>query len=130
MDISVWNKNTCTHIFFSSIFNETHTSGWRFLSSLKGKQDTGLTILYGVLAHLSICSGWAIRITLRPSSIVRCPFTLFKRHLLWNHRADHNETSQGCSLCEALTKLFKEFHSMQNSGYHGNQKKKTLNIFF
>jgi hypothetical protein len=29
-----------------------------------------------------------------------------------------------------LKKLFKEFNSTQNSGCHGNQKKKTLKIFF
>jgi len=53
--------------------------------------------LISFLAHLSICSGWAFVIALRPSSIVRpasvwCPSGLrpasvhiFKQHLLCNH---------------------------------------------
>ena len=46
-----------------------------------------------------------------------------KRHLL-NHLANVDEISQGCSLGGALSKLFKEINSMQNSGCHGNQKEK------
>ena len=47
----------------------------------------------------------------------------FKQHLLHNHRVDCHQISQEWSLGGPLTKLFKEFHSMQNSGCHGNQKK-------
>ena len=48
----------------------------------------------------------------------------FKRHLLLNRLANFDETSQGCSLGGALSKLLKEMNSMQNSGCHGNRKEK------
>lgn len=34
------------------------------------------------------------------------------------------KTWHGCSLHEVLTKLLKEFHSMQNSDYYGNLNEK------
>ena len=46
-----------------------------------------------------------------------------------NHWANLDETWQGCSLGEALQKLFKEFNSIHNSGCHGNQKEKKCKIF-
>ena len=53
----------------------------------------------------------------------------FKRLLLLNHRANLDETWQGCSLGEALQNLFKEFNSIHNSGCPGNQMEKNCKIF-
>ena len=73
-----------------------------------------------------------------PMSGVRrasCAVHNFIKHLLLlNHRANLDETWQGCSLGEALPKLFKRLNSNHNSGCHGNQKEKkiakSLKIFF
>ena len=58
----------------------------------------------------------------------------FKHLLLLNHWANLDETWQGCSMGEALPKLFKRLNSTPNSGCHGNQKEKklekSLKIFF
>ena len=63
----------------------------------------------------------------RPMSVVRrrsCVIHNFFKHLLLNHWASLNETWQGCSLGEALPKLFKRLNSTHKSGCHGNQKEK------
>ena len=76
----------------------------------------------------------------RPMSVARCPscavrrpscfvHNLFKHLLLLNHWANLNETWQGCSLGEALPKLFKRLNSSLKSGYHGNQNEKNSKIF-
>ena len=62
----------------------------------------------------------------RASSVVH---NFFKHLLLLNHWANLDETWQGCSLGEALPKLFKRLNSSQNSGCHGNQKEKNRKIF-
>ena len=79
------------------------------------------------LAHLSTkCSWWAFVIAQCPSSVVH---NFFKHLLLLNHWANLDETWQGCSLGEALPKLFKRLNSSHNSGCHGNQKEKNRKIF-
>ena len=73
-----------------------------------------------------------------PMSVMRCASSVvhnfFKHLLLLNDWANLNETWLGCSLGEALPKLFKRLNSNHNSGCHGNQKKKkiakSLKIFF
>ena len=66
----------------------------------------------------------------RPMSGVRRPswviHNFFKHILLLNHWANLDETWQGCSLGEALPKLFKRLNSNHNSGCHGNQKEKKI----
>ena len=59
----------------------------------------------------------------------------FKHLLLLNHRANIDETWQGCSLGETLQKLFKKFDSIHNStlvALATKRKKiaKSLKIFF
>ena len=53
----------------------------------------------------------------------------FKHLLLLNHWTNLDETWQGCSLGEALPKLFKRLNSKYNSGCHGNQNEKNSKIF-
>ena len=69
----------------------------------------------------------------RPMSVVCCPscsvHNFVKHLLLLNHWANLDETWQGCSLGEALPKLFKRLNSNHNSGYHGNQKEKNSKVF-
>ena len=62
-------------------------------------------------------------ITHHPSSSIH---NFFKQHLLINHWASFNENSQDWSLDD--WKLFKHLESMQDSGCHGNQKKKFKNL--
>ena len=66
----------------------------------------------------------------RPMSGVRrllCVIHNFFKHLLLlNHWANLDETWQGCSLDEALPKLFKRLNSNHNSGCHGNQNEKKM----
>ena len=73
----------------------------------------------------------------RPMSGVRHPSCVvnnfFIHLLLLNHRANLDETWQGCAFGEARPKLFKRLNSTHNSGCHGNQKEKiakSLKIFF
>ena len=57
----------------------------------------------------------------------------FKHLLLPIHKANLDETWQGCSLGKALQKLFKDFNSFQNSGCDGNLTKinaKSLKTIF
>ena len=66
----------------------------------------------------------------RPSCIIH---NFFKHLLLLNHWPNLDETWQGCSLGEALPKLYKRSNSTHNSGCHGNKKEKiakSLKIFF
>ena len=71
--------------------------------------------------------GW---VTVRPSVVVVVrPFTFFKLHLLLNHWMDSNQTWQKWSLGGPLSKLFKEFDSMQNSGCYGNKREKSTKTF-
>ena len=77
----------------------------------------------------------------RPMSGVHCvvrrapsvDHNFLKHLLLLNHRANLDETLQGCSLGEALPELFKRLNSTHNSSCHGNQKEnkkaKSLKIF-
>ena len=64
----------------------------------------------------------------RPMSGVRLlsciVHNFFKHFLLLNHRANLDETWQGCSFGEAQPKLSKRLNSNHNSGCHGNQKEK------
>ena len=53
----------------------------------------------------------------------------FKLHLLLNHWMDSNQTWQKWSLGGPLSKLFKEFDSMQNSGCYGNKREKSTKTF-
>ena len=76
---------------------------------------------------ITICPA-SVRPAGRPSGRPSVNFS-FKRHLLINHWANSNQTSQEHTLGEALPKLFKEFNSMQNSGCHGNQKANKSTIF-
>ena len=62
----------------------------------------------------------------RPSCVVH---NFFKHLLLLNQWVNLDETWQGCSLGEALPKLFKRLNSNHNSGCHGNQKEKNSKIF-
>ena len=60
-------------------------------------------------------------------SFCDCPMSgvvhnFFKHLLLLKHWANLDETWQGCSLGEALPKLFKRLNSSHNSGCHGNEK--------
>jgi hypothetical protein len=79
---------------------------------------------HGFLAHLSqsdrvsFCDRFSSGVL--PASVN----FYFKCHLLINHKANFIQTSQECSFGGHLLKLFKEFNSMQNSGCHGNRKKK------
>ena len=65
----------------------------------------------------------------------RCYFSLyvymenFKNLLKINQWPDFKIISQECSLGDPLSDSFKKSGYMQNSGCHGNQKKKTLKIF-
>ena len=52
-----------------------------------------------------------------------------KQHLILNHLVEFHQTSQGWSLDDPLSKLLKDFHSMQNSGCLGNLKEKNFKIF-
>ena len=45
-----------------------------------------------------------------------------------NHKAEFHKISQEWPLNGPLLKLFKDFHTMEYSGCHGNQKE-TLKIF-
>ena len=73
-----------------------------------------------ILTHPSTkCSRWVFVITCL--SVVN---NFFEHPLLINHKADCNRTLQECTLGEALSKLFKEFESMQNAGCHDNKKSK------
>ena len=65
-------------------------------------------------------------------SFCDCPMSgvhNFFKHLLLNHWANLDETWQGCSLGEALPKLFKRLNSTHISGCHGNQNEKNSKIF-
>ena len=57
----------------------------------------------------------------RPMSVIH---NFFKHLLLLNHWANLDETWQGCSLGEALPKVFKRLNSNHNFGCHGNQNEK------
>ena len=64
-------------------------------------------------------------------SVVQCAFrcpsvinNFFEHLLLSTHKASCNQTLQECSLDEALSKMFKEFNSMKNSGCPSNKKGK------
>ena len=69
----------------------------------------------------------------RPMSVIRLASSifhnLFKHLLLLNHWASLDETWQGCSLGEAVPKLFKRLNSSHKSGCHGNQQEKNIKIF-
>ena len=81
------------------------------------------------LAHLSTCWRCA-QGELFWKADVRLPSSVNNWHLLLNHWANLNQTSQEWSLGGTNWKLFKELVSKQNSGCHSNQKKKkTLKNF-
>ena len=77
------------------------------------------------LLMVSFCDR-SMSVVRRASSVVH---NFFKHLLLLNHWANLDETWQGCSLGEALPKLFKRLNSSHNSGCHGNQKEKNRKIF-
>ena len=58
-----------------------------------------------------------------------CLHNFFKWHLLLNHWANFHQISKEWSLGDTDWSLFKHLESMQDSGCHGNQKKKTSEIF-
>ena len=80
-----------------------------------------------LLAHLS--SMWAFVIigclsfAVHPSLVWCLPTIYIKQHLL-NCLVEFHQTLKGLFLDGPLSKLFKDFNSIQNSGCHGNQKEK------
>jgi hypothetical protein len=79
------------------------------------------------LCHRSICD--AVAYSDSPVCVFVCVCVCYidyivnlKNLLVKNHLSNFNQTWQDWSLGEGLPKLFKEFHSMQKSGCHGNQK--------
>ena len=76
-----------------------------------------------LLGWSSVCrpsSSSSSSVVRRPSSVVN---NLLKHLLLWNYWWESDQTWHRCSLDGLLWKLLKWFHSMKNSGCHGNQKK-------
>ena len=60
---------------------------------------------------------------------VRCVSTIyFKHYLLLNYCVEFHQTLQELSLDGPLSKMFKDFNSMQNSGCHGNHKENFKNL--
>ena len=70
-----------------------------------------------------LCSGWAIVITFRPSSVhpsVRPSVNNFKRLLLWNRWANFAQISYGASLGWGNEKLLKWSRSVDQDGRHAH----------
>ena len=74
-----------------------------------------------------LCSGWAIVITFRPSSVhpsvrpsVRASVNIFKRLLLWNRWANFAQISYGASLGWGNEKLLKWSRSVDQDGRHAH----------
>ena len=68
-----------------------------------------------------LCSGWAIVITFRPSSVRACvcpSVNIFNRLLLWNRWANFAQISYGASLGWGNEKLLKWLRSVDQDGRH------------
>ena len=81
---------------------------------------------YVFLAHLSFAQGellWSPFVR-RSASVVRQLFLLSNQLVNWD------ETSQKASFQWPHQISFKFLRSMQNSGFHGNEMKKTSKFFF
>ena len=70
--------------------------------------------------------GW---VTVVVVVVVLRPFTISNYISSYNHRMSSNQTWQKWSLGGPLSKLFKEFDSMQNSGCYGNKREKSTKTF-
>ena len=81
-----------------------------------------------IISSSELCSGWAIVITFRPSS-VRPSVNIFKRLLLWSHLANFVQISFGTSLEWGNERLLKWSRSVGQDGRHVYIKKH-LKIFF
>ena len=80
-----------------------------------------------ILAHLShrlMMSYCDPMMSIVPHQSTIC----FKQHFLLNHLVDCHQTSQYWSFGGPLSKLFKEFNSIPNSGCHGTQNLKGKNF--
>ena len=86
---------------------------------------TSYVLIFSSPEHKVLMVSFCDRPNWRPSCVIHN----FFKHLLLNHRANLDETWQGCSLGEALPKLFKRLNSNHNSGCHGNQKENNSKIF-
>ena len=93
--------------------------------SIAGIVKSRKQCIFTFLAHLSTkCSAWAFIIGWLSVVRRRASTFTFKHLLLINHWDNFNQTSQECSLGGPLPDSFKKTVSMQNSGCHGNRKKK------
>ena len=79
----------------------------------------GTHVIGYIFSSPELCSGWAIVITFRPSSVcpsVRPSFrpsvNIFKRLLLWSHWANFAQISYGASLGWGNKRLLKWSHSV------------------
>ena len=85
------------------------------------------------LAHLSFAQGellWSPFVR-RPSCVVRRPSTVVRQLLLLSNQwVNWDETSQKASSQWPHQISFNFLGSMQNSGFHGNEMKKTSKFFF
>ena len=86
------------------------------------KEKTLVTSMFSFLAYLSTtCSRGAFRVVMCLSCVCESSSVSFKHLLLPNRWANLDQTWQECSLWGPLQKLFTEFDSIKNSGYHGNE---------
>ena len=81
----------------------------------------------GLISSPELCSGWAIVITFRPSSVhasvrlsVRPPVNIFKWLLLWSCWANFAQISYGASLGWGNEKLLKWLRSVDQDGRHAH----------
>ena len=72
-----------------------------------------------IFSSPELCSGWAIVITFRPSS-VRPSVNIFKRLLLWSRWVNFAQISYGASLGWGNEKLLKWLRSIDQDGCHAH----------
>ena len=86
-----------------------------------------------LISSPELCSGWAIVITFRPSSVHPClrpcvrPLT-FSNDLLWNRWANFAQISYGASLGWGNEKLLKWLRSVDQGGRHAHIVKTFKNL--
>jgi hypothetical protein len=89
-------------------------------------KSTSCSIGNSFYATTASAMQWHIVIHLCVLCVYVCVlYTLYselKNLLVKNHKSNFNQTWQDWSLGEGLPKLLREFHFIQKSGYHGNQK--------
>ena len=76
-----------------------------------------------IFSSPELCSGWAIVIIFRPSSVrpsIRPSVNIFKRLLLWNRWANFAQISYGASLGWGNEKLLKWSQSVDQDGRHAH----------